>query len=371
MWQRFGPYHLARLRETAAMLAADDWLVTGVEVAEQDHYAWDPAVDATINHVTMFAGRDYNSLSSHLIRARTPELLDRLQPSAMCINGWSATEATAALRWCLVNHRRAILMSGTFESSWNPLKQLIKRVLVRKFDAAVVSGRKHAEYLYELGYPPEKIHLGYDVVDNQHFMNDIDGDDIRLPVARGRYFFANTRFLPRKGVDALLRAYARYLSLHAGTPASEPPWQLVISGSGEMEGLLKQLCRALQIAERVHWPGFLQYRHLPTVYRSAGAFVHLARTEAWGLVINEAAAAGLPLLVGRRVGAACELVREGKNGFLVDPDDTVTVAEALWRLARMTDSQRAAMGAESRSIVANFGPRRFAESVRSCIGMAA
>ena len=94
-----------------------------------------------------------------------------------------------------------------------------------------------------------------------------------------------------------------------------------------MERPWKELSAALGVSDTVHWPGFLQYEQLPAAYQFAGAFVHPARREPWGLVVNEAAAAGLPLLVGQHVGAACELVRDGENGFLVNPDDVERVRE--------------------------------------------
>ena len=57
------------------------------------------------------------------------------------------------------------------------------------------------------------------------------------------------------------------------------------------------------------------------VYGLASAFVHPSTTEQWGLVVNEAAAAGLPLIVSERCGCAPELVRQGVTGFLFDPYD--------------------------------------------------
>ena len=127
------------------------------------------------------------------------------------------------------------------------------------------------------------------------------------------------------------------------------------------------LAARLRVTDTVHWPGFIQYQHLPAVYRSAGIFVHPARQEPWGLVVNEAAAAGLPLIIGRRVGAACELVREGENGFLIDPDDTQSVAELLVRVTRMSEAERRSMGAASRRIAGDFGPERFGRALERCV----
>jgi glycosyltransferase involved in cell wall biosynthesis len=259
-------------------------------------------------------------------------------------------------------------MSETFESSRNTFKTWMRRWRVRQFDAALVGGRLHARYLASLGYPQHQVEIGYDVVDNHHFTRAVPSFTDRCTgLSEKRYVLANTRFLERKGIDALLRAYARYCLLDARQPRNDAPWHLVISGGGEMERPWKALAERLRVANTVHWPGFLQYQDLPSAYRSAGVFVHPSRREPWGLVVNEAAAAGLPLIVGHRVGAACELVREGENGFLVDPDDVESVANLLLRVSRMTDAERASMGAASQRIAAHFGPERFGRALRRCV----
>jgi len=370
MWQRFGPYHLARLRGAAATLAPE-WRVVGLEVAERDNYRWSRASDAEVERVVLFPGCEYQSLSPRSVRRRTQDVLNTLQPSAVCVNGWAAVEAVSALKWCRANQRQAVVMSETFESAPNPLKTVVRRWRVRQFNAALVGGRLHARYLESLGYPPHKIAVGYDVIDSEHFARPVRSVAGRFAgLVAKRYFFANTRFLPRKGIDALLKAYARYRAMDAirpDRPVNDRPWHLVISGSGEMEMPWKKLAESLGVTTTVHWPGFIQYHDLPCWYRAAGVFVHPARQEAWGLVVNEAIASNLPVIVGRRVGAACELVREGENGFLVDPDDIESFAALLHRVAQLTDTQRESMGKASRRIVSQFGPDRFGQALKRCL----
>ncbi len=365
LWQRFGAYHLARLKGATEVLADVGWDVVGIEVAGRDEYPWRPATHSGLQRRTLFPDGDYTRLAALAIRRRVASALDVLRPDAVCINGWAMPEAVAALWWARRAGARTILMSETFESSSNRLKRIVKKWRVARCDAAIVGGRLHAGYLAELGFPSDRIELGYDVVDNAHFAAPATAEPLWLGVVRpDQFFFANTRFLERKGIGSLLRAFARYRSLHTGPL---PPWRLVISGSGEMAGEWKQLASALGVDRHTHWPGFLQYDELPAAYQSAGAFVHSAREEPWGLVVNEAAAAGLPLIVGRKVGAACELVRDGENGFLVEPDNCEEFAERLLRLAGLPEGERRAMGAASQRLVSAFGPQRFGEALRRCL----
>jgi glycosyltransferase involved in cell wall biosynthesis len=365
IWQRFGPYHLARLRGAQEVLASSGWRVAGIEVAGSDQYAWIRADDSGLARHTLFPASDYSCLSTDAIAQAVSRELSSLRPDAVCVNGWAVPEAVAALRWCRQNEARTILMSETFESTLNPLKRTVRRWRVAQVDAAIVGGRLHAEYLEDLGVDPAVMQIGYDVVDNAHFGTPVGA----LPswadtVPKKRSFFANTRFLERKGIDALLKAFARYRQLSTGEA-----WHLVISGSGALEREWKELAVRLGLERCVHWPGFLQYDELPRAYQYAGAFVHASRREPWGLVVNEAAAAGLPLLVGRRVGAACELLHDGDNGFLVDPDNQESFARRLLEMATISDVERRRMGERSRFLVSAFGPDRFGRALRKCLDL--
>ena len=107
-------------------------------------------------------------------------------------------------------------------------------------------------------------------------------------------------------------------------------------------------------------PGFKQYGELPLYYANAGAFVHASTTEQWGLVVNEAMASGLPVLVSERCGCAPDLVETGRNGYTFDPHDVDALARLMLDMA--SDAcDRAAMGRASREIVARWSPATFAE----------
>ena len=117
----------------------------------------------------------------------------------------------------------------------------------------------------------------------------------------------------------------------------------------------------------MRFEGFRQYGELPGYYAGAGAFVHPAREEPWGLVVNEAMAAGLPVLVSRRCGCAGDLVADGENGFLLDPEDIGMMAGKLRQVAEMGEGERKKMGQKSREIVARYGPERFAAGLEEAV----
>jgi glycosyltransferase involved in cell wall biosynthesis len=376
IWARFGPYHLARLRGLADCGAAVGHAVVGLEIAQQDHYAWDQQAGAEgFARHTVFPEARYDALTPRQIHRGVAQALDRIQPDAVAINGWSVPEARAALAWGRRRGVITVLMSETKEDDGDGprrwWKEAIKGWLVRRCAAALVGGRKQADYLVKLGFPRARIFLGYDAIDNDYFARETaqvreqqeeTRDRLRLPEL---YFFACTRFLPRKNLDGLLRAYADYRRV-----SQETPWGLVIAGSGEEQDNLRALQAQLALDDAVQWAGFVQYDALPAYFGLASAFVHPAKAEPWGLVVNEAAASGLPLLVGNTVGAGYELVREGENGFLFDAARDDDLTRALRAVAEASPEQRAVMGERSRRIVADWSPRRFGEQLLAAVEMA-
>ena len=107
------------------------------------------------------------------------------------------------------------------------------------------------------------------------------------------------------------------------------------------------------------------------LYVAADVFALLSEREPWAVVVNEAAACGLPLVLSDRVGAAPDLLRDGENGFLVAAGDVAAAAAALRRLA--ADPERAPRsGARSRELVQDwgYGPSvdGFLAAVREAVG---
>jgi glycosyltransferase involved in cell wall biosynthesis len=372
MWARFGPYHFARL-SAAAKQGKGSAEIVGIEVAENDaDYDW-AVVDAATNFKrhTLFPRRSYNALSARAISSSVMVALDDIKPDVLAVNGWSVPEAQGALAWCARRNRRAVVMSETKEDDSERLwwKEAIKRRRLSKFSAALVGGIKQKEYLLKLGMPKHRIFIGYDVVDNAHFEEGAErarkqASEIRNQLGLPQnYFFVCTRFLSRKNVDGLLFAYAAYRARYRA------PWGLVIAGSGVELTRLREIERSLGL-EGVIWLGFLQYDQLPLYYGLAAAFIHPAKSEPWGLVLNEAAASRLPLIVSDRVGAGYELLKQGENGFLFDPYDLNSICQSLHRITECSEASRAKMGYRSSVIAKDWGPDFFGRGLlAACLGV--
>jgi glycosyltransferase involved in cell wall biosynthesis len=111
-------------------------------------------------------------------------------------------------------------------------------------------------------------------------------------------------------------------------------------------------------------PGFKQYSELAPYYGFASAFIHPSTSEPWGLVVNEAMASRLPVLVSERCGCARDLVRTGQNGFTFDPSRPGELSQLMLRISTSpTESER--LGRAGAVLISRWGPERFARGLRN------
>ena len=259
-------------------------------------------------------------------------------------------------------------------------KEAIKRRIVGLYSAALVGGQRHVEYLAELGMPRERVFTGYDVVDNEYFRQKAEeirsqGSEVRQKYALPEnYFLASARFIEKKNLPKLIQAYAEYRQRSevrdrkSDISHQHSPWDLVVLGDGPLKADLCRLISDLRLNEHVLLPGFKPYDELPVYYAFANAFVHASATEQWGLVVNEAIASGLPVIVSERCGCVPELVQG--NGFTFDPTNEHELTARLLEMASLSDEERKRFSDNSYGIAANFATQRFGEGLERAASVA-
>jgi glycosyltransferase involved in cell wall biosynthesis len=125
----------------------------------------------------------------------------------------------------------------------------------------------------------------------------------------------------KKGIDVLLRAFAQ---MHDRLPEL----RLVLAGDGPLHGQLKQLATALGITDKVVFLGLQGRTQVANLLLGCEVFVLPSRSEPFGIVILEAMASQKPV-VATTAGGIPEIVENGRNGILVEPDDDKALADAL------------------------------------------
>lgn len=372
----FGPYHLARLRALAARLDARGDRLVAFEVAGVERtYPWARSrQDEPFEWVTLFPDRVLETIEPEACRAAMIEALEQHRPDALGIVGYARPESMAAARWGTRHRRATLLMSESQEIDWPRTwwKEMIKRRRVSYFDAALVGGPSHRDYLVQLGMPADRIALGYNAVDNDYFAREA-AEWRHHPAGRAGlpaspYFLCVCRFAPEKNLPRLIEAFACYRR----ASGQDRLWDLVLCGDGPGRAEVDAAAAASGFAHAIHRPGFVQVDGLPRWYAHAGAFVLPSLIEPWGLVANEAAASGCPLLISRRAGCAETLVPDppGSTGRRFDPLDVEELGEALGWIASSPAEAREAMRRRAAEVVSAWGPDRFAEGVVEAIELA-
>lgn len=403
LFQRFGPYHHARLNAAGRLMS-----VWGLEAcAMEDTYAWARVEGAAAFTRVTLTDRDSGDLRwRQELQLKLWNALDEIKPQVVAVPGWSSADALSALWWCGKTNTPAVVMSES--AAWDEprafWKEWIKGRLVKMCAAGLVGGTPHADYLAQLGLPRDRIFKGYDIVDNDYFAAktaEVRSQESEAKDQHGlpeKYFLASARFIEKKNLPRLIEAYARYRKLAEKTESRkqkaeigsqksevrnaeiEPPishlpssishpWSLVLLGDGPLKSDLCHLISDFGLQNSVLLPGFKQYDELPVYFGLAGAFVHASTTEQWGLVVNEAMASGLPVLVSNRCGCAQDLVQEGVNGFQFDPGDMKQLAGLMLKISDF-GFPISDFGTASRRIISDWKPERFANGLRDAVAAA-
>jgi glycosyltransferase involved in cell wall biosynthesis len=203
-------------------------------------------------------------------------------------------------------------------------------------------------------------------VDNDRFANESRlSDEQRMKVRAGLGVADNdpivlyaAKLQARKHPDDLLRAAAclrdRGIRFH-----------VVMVGSGEMATELVNQATRLRL-ENVHFHGFANQRVLPQIYGAADVFVLPSENEPWGLAVNEAMCAGLPIVASAEIGCAADLIRSGVNGQTFSARDVEGLASALQPILTSREIGWR-MGQASRKIISRWSYAECATGLRTAL----
>jgi glycosyltransferase involved in cell wall biosynthesis len=248
---------------------------------------------------------------------RVAALVEAHEPEVVIIPGW-ATPAFTALPFNprLSSARFGMAMDTPRRGDWRQrLAPIRLRKLLGRIDRIIVPGERAFQYALQLGFADSRIRRGMYGYDDGPLAGILGRRAARAEGWPRRFLYVG-RYVPDKGIDVLLAAYAKY----RGSAAD--PWPLTCCGSGPFKD---QITGAAGVVDR----GFVQPRDQPGVFEEHGAFVIASRYEPWGVAIAEGMAAGLPPICSEACGASVELVRPYWNGVLAGTDDPDSLAARM------------------------------------------
>jgi 1,2-diacylglycerol 3-alpha-glucosyltransferase len=366
IWIDWYAYHLARFRALGEHPAFGGATV-GIEMVGgtgvHTGFRFRDADRDRLPITTLAPEVDWDDISQWRLATLLWKRLNQERPSVVLVPGYYTLPALAAGVWGRLRRARTVLMSESTEADHprHALRELVKRALIHGlFDYAIVGGTRHREYLQRLGFRGARIASRYDVVDNAFFRDGVRAIRSSTPpppmAGLAPYFLYFGRLAPEKNLDLLLRAFADYV-------ARGGEWKLVLAGDGSARRVLVAQSESLNLASRVLFAGHQTTKQLLEYYACAAAFVLPSLREPWGLVVNEAMAAGLPVIVSDACGAAADMVESGQNGFTFDPASQSELTARLLAISGLDDEARGAMARRSLEIVDDYSPTHWATEV--------
>ncbi|MGB6383984.1 MAG: glycosyltransferase family 4 protein [Terriglobales bacterium] len=316
------------------------------------------------SHQVLPAWRWRAGKSSFLVNRGLWSALSKVSPQVIICGGYNYVASWEALLWARRHGVAFVLWSESNAHDLRrarPLVESLKTYFLRHCDSFVVPGKASWQYLRSLGSPEASILTAPNAVDNNLFAIQADHtrahaaefrEKLKLP---SRFILFVGRLVPEKGVFDLLEAYAKLgndLRSEVG---------LVFAGDGVCRADLAK--RAKQVnAGTICFPGFAQREDLAGLYALAETLVLPTHSDPWGLVVNEAMACGLPIIVSNVAGCSADLVDDGWNGYVVPPRDVEKLSAAIDTLVRQP-ALRQRMSGRSLERIRNYSPEACADGL--------
>jgi 1,2-diacylglycerol 3-alpha-glucosyltransferase len=348
LWDRMGDYHRARWYALQSIIGKEHCYAADLGAGD-GLYQWANTNDT---HYFRLSEKPVEQVSTQEAFNRFKAIVRSHNITHVCIPGYGRPCYIHMLLWCRIKGIKVLM----FAESWYPgnaIADLLKGWLVRATaDACLVSGERAATHFTKrLGFPESRIREGYSVVDNHHFASAINTPKITPP-----QLLCVARFANEKNLEILVEAFQQSDLCHT--------WQLRLVGGGPLkEQLLDKVNHP-----NIHLDNWLGYEQLPQMYAQASCFILPSSFEPWGLVVNEAMAAGLPIILSDAVGAAPDLLENGKNGWVFAHNNLNELIDRLNTLATLPTGRLAEMGKLSKEMINNFSPNTWANQIVDICG---
>ena len=330
-------------------------------------FEWDlPLLEGYRYHVLENVSKNPGLM--HFTGCDTPGVLDYLREQrfdALVVNGWVVKSCIQTMRACKRLGIPCIVRgeaNNLRQRAW--WKRLIHRRLMRNFDAFCPIGKASSDFYRELGITEERLFLAPYCIENDRFACPERSSDGAVSAARKRfglptsgntvcYLFCG-KFIEKKRPLELLSAVA--IAAKQGSA-----FHVLMVGDGEQKAECEQLIREQNLP--VTLTGFLNQSEIRDAYVASDSLVLPSDNgETWGLVVNEAFAAGLPAIVSDQVGCWQDLISEDQTGSVVPFGDCHALAQRLSQYSHDRSKLRK-MGQAAYQRIQAYSPKHAANGI--------
>ncbi|MDB9249149.1 glycosyltransferase [Halorubrum ezzemoulense] len=239
------------------------------------------------------------------------------------VGGYNHTTCWITFAYSKFSGTPVVPWSGAWSGSIR-INNLVMNMVRQKFtqlgQAWIAYGSRSASALSSWGADESRTHIGINTVSVEKFRGAAESYSHELAEDKFTLLYVG-QLIARKNVELVLDALE-------SIPKSDI--QFIVVGDGPRESYLRS--RADTLENSVEFKGFVERDQLYSYYTEADAFILPSKNEVWGLVVNEALACGTPVLVSDQCGCAPDLIREGFNGSIFQPDEQDNLMETLEEL---------------------------------------
>ncbi|KXK57277.1 MAG: glycosyltransferase family 4 protein [Candidatus Kapabacteria bacterium] len=301
--------------------------------------------------------------------------LQQLRPAVVVLAWAMDAIALRLMLHCLRRKIPVIIYSGETHTSarrsYQWLRDLFRIPFYKLGQGFIAYGNDARQYFLDKGVPSQRVDVAINVVDTQFFVSRVDalrrGGQAdqwrdRFRTESGEPFAVHLLFvgylLGWKGIVEMAEALAAL---------NRPDVALHVVGSGEDEAKLRQAIERNGLGGQVLMHGYQQKADLPIYYAMSDALLFPSLTEVFGLVMVEAAAAGLPIIATRFAGATADVVIDGVTGIIVDPNNIPEFSAALGRIVDSPQLRQRMGNAARQHAETELTPERSAEGYSAAV----
>lgn len=276
-------------------------------------------------------------------------IIEDFRPDVVIMWSWDGKGYRAVVK-AFKGRALRVIFNSNF---WHGTKKQYAGLLASRFyvlplfDAVWVPGERSELFARRIGFRGKQVIRGANSADTELFER---GPREQAELASRKRFLFTGRLIWHKAPVLLAEAYAEYRTL------VDDPWELVVAGDGPER-------EHFQDREGIDWRGFVQPADLVDLMHACSGFILPSHIEWYGVVVHEAAIAGLPIICSDGVGAVPHLLQDGFNGWAFAADDKAELVSAMVRMSTMDDVRLKSMSDGSRALASRITPTIWAQNL--------
>lgn len=352
----FRVYWKGRLVYLRTYLATQGIELNAIELfGKGSPYAFDTVDSAHSWWSCLYLDKSAGDIQKQELKRDLFAQLDKLVPDVIIGPSIVFFAGALGIAWAKTNKKKFIMFDDArpAQVKRNAVVQWVKNLITSRADALWLPAKSYdTDYAV---FKAQGVHFfyGFACIDNDLFKTD------RATRIADKTIICVARLVPIKNLHGLLHAWYDIEKQDTG-------YRLMIIGNGPEEELLKDDVRRMGLAS-VLFVDAVGNDELPAYFGRAEAFILPSFSETWGLVVNEAMASGLPVLLSRAVNAANDLLIEGVNGFGFDAFDIKDIATVILRYINLPGDEKRLMGEKSLEIIDNMNYQKMGRQLKDTL----